>query len=154
MNTKRNHAETVVDFIAAKRREQEHQKLVERCAALTGAAVTLLRSAEKYGAEDHKHMLAIAEMRAALGIAIDDLTPLLMASIRQTDKREVSVTQIPRPADVVNTCSCGAVHVRESWPTLPYVGEQEDDEEGPIELRNCRCGSTRAVPVRVLKGGG
>ena len=126
--------------ILPQRRLDEHARLASTHSRLIGATLTLLRSAQNYGLEDDRHMLAIAEVREALGIALDDLAPLLAASVEREDVK---------PADVVNTChvSCGMVHTKTSWPLLQLVGIQADPD-GDLELRNCsKCGSTRAVLV-------
>jgi len=52
----------------------------------------------------------------------------------------------------VHRCPCGRAYTATEWAALPYVGEQviPADEYGPeerIELRDCACGSTRAVEV-------
>jgi hypothetical protein len=43
------------------------------------------------------------------------------------------------------TCRCGASWSRESWALLLLVGYADGGEDGELELRNCRCGSTLAV---------
>lgn len=43
------------------------------------------------------------------------------------------------------TCRCGASWSVETWPTLVLVGYADGAEDGELELRNCRCGSTLAV---------
>jgi hypothetical protein len=48
--------------------------------------------------------------------------------------------------EVVHICSCGATYTRVAWLALPFVGTQCDEAEH-LELRNCVCGSTRAVVV-------
>ena len=40
-------------------------------------------------------------------------------------------------------CGCGTVHDSVQWRALSSVGVQDDPEE-PLELRQCRCGSTIA----------
>ncbi|MBV9311531.1 MAG: hypothetical protein JOZ73_11900 [Solirubrobacterales bacterium] len=44
-------------------------------------------------------------------------------------------------------CSCGRAHSRAEWFGLEYLGPMELDEEHDVELRNCPCGSTIALPV-------
>lgn len=51
----------------------------------------------------------------------------------------------PRVPDI--QCSCGATYTRAQWAKLPYVGEQDDFDGGVVELRNCACGSTRAIQL-------
>jgi hypothetical protein len=52
----------------------------------------------------------------------------------------------------VSRCGrCGTSHTADRWATLPLLGSQkiEADEEGPeqlLELRDCSCGSTLAIP--------
>lgn len=61
---------------------------------------------------------------------------------------------------VVHTCSCGAEYTREAWSALPLVGIFVDDTDPDatdetgvagrctlLEQRNCKCGSTRALPL-------
>lgn len=50
------------------------------------------------------------------------------------------------PALTVHTCSCGRAYDLGAWERLPLVGAQQD-EPYPLELRNCRCGSTRPVAI-------
>jgi hypothetical protein len=54
-------------------------------------------------------------------------------------------------------CSCGRSYSRDSWKTLRFDGIQTGyDEEKHIqvfedmELRRCLCGSTMAVPKKLL----
>jgi hypothetical protein len=44
-------------------------------------------------------------------------------------------------------CSCGLAHSPAEWKKLPLVGIQRFDGGGALELRNCPCGSTRAIDV-------
>lgn len=41
-------------------------------------------------------------------------------------------------------CSCGKAFSPERWAALPFKGYQDDEPE-PLALRNCPCGSTRAL---------
>lgn len=50
----------------------------------------------------------------------------------------------------VTVCSCGAVYTLDAWDALPLVGVQRIPGEGSLELRNCTCRSTCAVPVATL----
>lgn len=43
------------------------------------------------------------------------------------------------------TCRCGASWSVDAWATLALVGYADGAEDGELELRNCRCGSTLAV---------
>lgn len=43
-------------------------------------------------------------------------------------------------------CRCGAQWTRDTWRELPLVGYADGGDDGELELRNCRCGSTLAVP--------
>lgn len=54
-------------------------------------------------------------------------------------------------AATLHMCSCGTEYTSAEWSRLPYVGEQADDEES-LELRDCVCGSTRAVVRRRSAG--
>ncbi len=49
------------------------------------------------------------------------------------------------------TCACGRVHSREAWSLAPLLGTWELGEE-VLELRNCACGSTMAIPVIQTEG--
>jgi hypothetical protein len=43
---------------------------------------------------------------------------------------------------------CGKVHNELSWKNLKHIGNQEGFDDIPsMELRNCPCGSTLAIPV-------
>lgn len=55
---------------------------------------------------------------------------------------------------IINRCSCGRSFTSSEWRKLAVVGIQEvpplvrdGAPEEPLELRNCVCGSTRAVGV-------
>lgn len=45
-----------------------------------------------------------------------------------------------KDTEVVKRCSCGREYTRSGWKALPVVGTM-----GPIELRNCICGSSIAL---------
>lgn len=55
----------------------------------------------------------------------------------------------------VARCGCGREYCRSEWRALKLVGIQEfppipgspEFFVEPLELRNCPCGSTKAVPV-------
>lgn len=48
---------------------------------------------------------------------------------------------------ILRTCrKCSATHDAGSWFSLRYVGIQADDVES-LELRDCVCGNTLAVPI-------
>lgn len=63
-----------------------------------------------------------------------------------TDRLLASLLAPPR-VPAFKVCGCGAVYDATSWRALPYVGVQRLDDEPDLELRNCVCGSTIAVPV-------
>lgn len=44
-------------------------------------------------------------------------------------------------------CSCGVCYTPDEWDRLPLCGLQDDGEGGWLEVRNCRCGSSIAVPT-------
>lgn len=47
---------------------------------------------------------------------------------------------------VVVRCGCGMILTLLAFRALPYVGEQLFDEPPErLEMRNCPCGSTRAI---------
>ena len=50
------------------------------------------------------------------------------------------------PTHTIHTCSCGREFTEHAWNLLPYVGVMRDDVER-LELRNCPCGSTRALEI-------
>lgn len=47
------------------------------------------------------------------------------------------------PTQTVNTCHCGESYTGTRWLGLEFVGLM-----GDLELRNCVCGSTRAIPLK------
>jgi hypothetical protein len=48
---------------------------------------------------------------------------------------------------LVVVCPCGRNYTREAWEKLVFVGIQYDGEQ-TLELRNCSCGSTRALELQ------
>ena len=53
------------------------------------------------------------------------------------------------------TCTyCGAVLSKEEWLKLRLIGRQSDERDPPevIELRNCKCVTTLAMPVEAIHG--
>lgn len=50
------------------------------------------------------------------------------------------------PGTTVARCSCGKTYTRAEWNELDLVGYQEFGGT-KLELRNCTCSSTQAVPV-------
>lgn len=50
----------------------------------------------------------------------------------------------------VKKCGCGREHTKEDWKQLPLVGVMQEDF---LELRNCPCGSTIALPLPGYAGG-
>lgn len=57
-----------------------------------------------------------------------------------------------RPAVAVECRRCGAQHGFDDWVKLKALGLQEQGDllGEPLELRNCECGSTLAMPLRRL----
>jgi hypothetical protein len=52
------------------------------------------------------------------------------------------------PNDWPKVCACGAVWSEDAWRGRPIVGQMAlSDDEPPLELRHCTCGSTLAVAV-------
>lgn len=49
----------------------------------------------------------------------------------------------------VHTCSCGRQYTLAEWKRLKLVGPMDDGEGDYFVLRNCVCGSTRAVKSTV-----
>ncbi len=54
---------------------------------------------------------------------------------------------LERPPEVVNTCPCGESYTRDSWTKLVLVVKNYLG----LELRNCSCGSPRAIEVNQAK---
>jgi len=56
----------------------------------------------------------------------------------------------PDMVDFINTisidCGCGKRHEGAAWLALPYIGLMCEDTY-PLELRNCTCGSTKALAL-------
>jgi hypothetical protein len=49
-------------------------------------------------------------------------------------------------SDWPKVCACGAAWSEEDWSDRPLVGQMAlSDDEPPLELRHCMCGSTIAV---------
>lgn len=61
-------------------------------------------------------------------------------------------TEVVEKEAHVKTCSCGKTYTQEQWDALPLVGYQTFDLPGvsipPLELRNCSCDSTMALPKK------
>lgn len=51
-----------------------------------------------------------------------------------------------RPQPIL-VCRCGLTYSAEEWAKLPFVATMPDGIGGVLELRNCRCGSTRAIEL-------
>jgi hypothetical protein len=53
----------------------------------------------------------------------------------------------------VSHCNtCGKDYTKDTWKKLHYVGVQQAlNSKDNVELRNCPCGSTLAVPLNQLK---
>ena len=47
----------------------------------------------------------------------------------------------------VHQCSCGQSFTLAQWQQLPFVGTQATLDDELLELRNCSCGSTRAIDI-------
>lgn len=43
-------------------------------------------------------------------------------------------------------CGCGRSYTEHEWSLLKFVGSMQDDDP-PLELRNCACGSTIAQEI-------
>jgi len=50
----------------------------------------------------------------------------------------------------IKTCACGRSYTAEQWRRLRLVGIQPD-EPVDLELRDCECGSTLAMPVETRR---
>jgi hypothetical protein len=82
---------------------------------------------------------ALVRLRAALARACD--CPACGAAREEAARRFAE--ELARP---VKRCACGIVHSGAAWLALPFVGMQDGGPDfGPLELRNCRCGSTLAL---------
>lgn len=53
---------------------------------------------------------------------------------------------------IAHTCSCGRKYTAEQWKSLPFVGHMPNYDMTTLELRNCVCGSTRAIAVGAKNG--
>lgn len=51
--------------------------------------------------------------------------------------------------EIVKTCGCGRHHTAEEWLALTHRGEMDNGEDlgRMLELRDCECGSTIALPA-------
>lgn len=52
-----------------------------------------------------------------------------------------------RAVTLATSCGCGATYDTRAWERLPLLGPMDDGDGGVLELRNCACGSTLAIPV-------
>lgn len=59
---------------------------------------------------------------------------------------EHASTPAPNPETI--QCGCGRKYSTEEWNRLEYVGLQDDQDGGWLELRNCQCRSTLAIEVK------
>lgn len=77
-------------------------------------------------------------------------------------KNRRGLRSVPKTRTIVHTCSCGEDFTKEEWRALPLCGVFVDDTDASatwetgvpgrfalLEQRNCKCGSTRAVPIGV-----
>jgi hypothetical protein len=49
---------------------------------------------------------------------------------------------------MIKRCTkCGEAYTPQSWAKLPSVGKMDDGAGGVLELRNCPCRSTLALPL-------
>lgn len=52
------------------------------------------------------------------------------------------------PSPIVKTCgSCGRHYTRRMFIALPSLGAMSDGGGGRLDLRNCLCRSTLALPI-------
>jgi hypothetical protein len=72
------------------------------------------------------------------------MTTVSEGSTRSTAKAILAHPPIP---SFPHVCVCGRTYTAAGWANLPLVGRMDKDEDGDqkLELRNCRCRSTRAV---------
>ncbi len=64
--------------------------------------------------------------------------------------RDSAALEDAHRAMVVSACGCGRNYTHSGWSTLALVGVQDDGAGLPdsvLELRNCSCGSTLAIPA-------
>jgi hypothetical protein len=61
-------------------------------------------------------------------------------------RRHARALELAHPG-TVHACSCGRRHTQAQWGALPFVGVQETSDGERLELRNCSCGSTRALEL-------
>lgn len=50
-------------------------------------------------------------------------------------------------SEVFKRCACGLGYTIEEFRELTFVGIDIADPEAPLELRNCKCGSTIAIEL-------
>jgi hypothetical protein len=76
-------------------------------------------------------------------------SPTLRAFLKMTNRgvQALRAQTKPLPPDYVN-CGCGLCFSPEEWMKLPLVGRMDDGLGGELELRNCHCGSARALQVK------
>lgn len=59
----------------------------------------------------------------------------------------LKMVAVSKPFISVCTCACGCRYDADGWKCLAYVGRMDDGFGGQLELRNCPCKSTLAIPV-------
>jgi hypothetical protein len=52
---------------------------------------------------------------------------------------------------IVARCRCGRKYTAAQWARLRLVGHMDDGEGGRLEMRECRCGSTRSVSAPLAR---
>ncbi len=77
----------------------------------------------------------------------------MFLSLIKLEERRPLPTILPEmaSADWPKLCACGASWSEEAWRELPLVGLMAlSDDEPPLELRHCTCGSTIAVALSAI----
>jgi hypothetical protein len=59
-------------------------------------------------------------------------------------------TRVQHYCDLPPSCSCGMRWTESQWLALPLVGYQIDTDDNHLEMRNCKCGSTRSRLCRLV----
>jgi hypothetical protein len=53
-------------------------------------------------------------------------------------------------AAIVKRCACGKRYSLAGWQRLPFQGVIQPEDNAFAELRLCACGSSIALPVRIV----
>jgi hypothetical protein len=76
------------------------------------------------------------------------VTPQESGHFRNASTPETPILAGMASSDWPKVCACGAVWSEVAWRSRPLVGQMAlSDDEPPLELRHCTCGSTIAVTM-------